>query len=88
MATDLFYLPVTELARLLEGRRISAVELLQALVARTRAVEGRVKAFNSRDEAGALAAAAAADARRAAGLTRPAVSRSQASQCGTGQIVL
>jgi aspartyl-tRNA(Asn)/glutamyl-tRNA(Gln) amidotransferase subunit A len=70
MATELFYQPVAELARLLEGRKISAVELLQALAARTTAVEGRVQAFNSRDEAGALALAAASDARRAAGQAR------------------
>jgi hypothetical protein len=37
------------------------------VIARTKAVEPRIKAFNSFDEADALAQAAASDARRAAG---------------------
>ncbi len=43
---------------------------MQAVIARTRAVEPAVHAFNSCDEADALAQAAASDARRAAGQSR------------------
>ena len=67
MPEALHDLTLTELSALLAARRISAVELLQAVIARTRAVDGRVRAFNSFDEADALAQAAASDARRAAG---------------------
>ncbi|MDI1250823.1 MAG: Asp-tRNA(Asn)/Glu-tRNA(Gln) amidotransferase subunit GatA [Lacunisphaera sp.] len=70
MAADLIHLPAAALAALLDANKISSVELVQALVARQQAVDGRVKAFNSLDEAGALALAAAADARRAAGQAR------------------
>ena len=65
MSNELIFKPVAELAHLLEHRKISSVELVQAFAVRTQAVDGRVKAFNSRDEAGALAAARAADERRA-----------------------
>jgi aspartyl-tRNA(Asn)/glutamyl-tRNA(Gln) amidotransferase subunit A len=70
MADDLIFQPAAALAALLAARKISAVELLQAFAARTAAVDGRVRAFNSRDEDGALVLAAAADARRAAGQAR------------------
>ena len=70
MSSGIIYQSVAALAAQLEGKRITAVELMQACAARTNAVEGRVKAFNSRDEAGALALAAASDARRAAGQAR------------------
>ncbi|HEY8994750.1 MAG TPA: Asp-tRNA(Asn)/Glu-tRNA(Gln) amidotransferase subunit GatA [Lacunisphaera sp.] len=70
MARDLTYLSATRLAAMLDGREISAVELLQSCVARTRSVDARVRAFNSRDEAGALASARASDERRAAGQAR------------------
>ena len=70
MADSIIFKPVAELSALLGTGKISSVELLQAFAARTSAVDGRVKAFNSRDEAGALALAAAADARRAAGQAR------------------
>ena len=56
MTAELIFKPVAELATLLETGKISSVELVQAFIARTQAVDGRVKAFNSRDEAGALAA--------------------------------
>lgn len=61
---------IAELSARLERRELSAVELMQALIARTKAVEPRVHAFNSFDEADALAQAAASDARRAAGQAR------------------
>ncbi|HVU15353.1 MAG TPA: Asp-tRNA(Asn)/Glu-tRNA(Gln) amidotransferase subunit GatA [Candidatus Didemnitutus sp.] len=67
MSDDLHYQSISELAARLERRALSAVELCQAVIARTRAVEPRVRAFNSTDEADALAQAAASDARRAAG---------------------
>ena len=70
MADELIFRPVAELAALLDAKNISSVELLQACIARQRSVDSRVKAFNSLDEAGALALAAAADARRAAGQAR------------------
>ena len=70
---DLIFKPATELAALLEARKISSVELTQAFVDRARAVEERVKAFNSFDEADVLAQARASDERRAAGRARGAL---------------
>jgi len=70
MNTELFFKPATELADLLGAGKLSAVELTKAVVNRTKAVEARVKAFNSFDEADALVQAAASDARRAAGQAR------------------
>ena len=61
MADELIFRPVAELAALLDAKKVSSGELLQAFVARRQAVDGRVKAFNSLDEAGALALAAAAE---------------------------
>jgi aspartyl-tRNA(Asn)/glutamyl-tRNA(Gln) amidotransferase subunit A len=70
MADEFIYQSASQLAAQLAAGKISAVELLQACLARTKAVDGRVKAFNSFDEAGALALAKAADERRAAGQAR------------------
>ncbi len=70
MAADLHYQSASELAALLATGKLSSVGLMQACLARTRAVDGRVKAFNSLDEAAVLAQAQAADARRAAGQAR------------------
>lgn len=70
MAADLIHLPAAGLAALLDAKKITAVELVRTFIARKQAVDSRVKAFNSLDEAGALALAAAADARRAAGQAR------------------
>jgi aspartyl-tRNA(Asn)/glutamyl-tRNA(Gln) amidotransferase subunit A len=67
MAPDLFFSTIAELSEGLSARRFSAVELAQAVASRTRAIEGRVRAFNSFDEQGLLEAARASDARRAAG---------------------
>jgi aspartyl-tRNA(Asn)/glutamyl-tRNA(Gln) amidotransferase subunit A len=70
MSSELHYQSAVELAALLEAKQMSAVELTQAVIARTKAVDGRVQAFNSYDEADALAQARASDARRAAGQAR------------------
>jgi aspartyl-tRNA(Asn)/glutamyl-tRNA(Gln) amidotransferase subunit A len=70
MGSDLIFKSATELAALLNARQLSSVELATELVARTRAVDGRVQAFNSFDEADVLAQARTADARRAAGQAR------------------
>jgi aspartyl-tRNA(Asn)/glutamyl-tRNA(Gln) amidotransferase subunit A len=70
MAGELFFKTVGELAGELASGRLSSVELTRAVIDRTRAVDGRVRAFNSFDEAGALAQAAVSDRRRAAGEAR------------------
>ncbi|MBI5382013.1 MAG: Asp-tRNA(Asn)/Glu-tRNA(Gln) amidotransferase subunit GatA [Opitutae bacterium] len=67
---ELFHQPVAALADQLAAKKLSAVELMQAVIARTEAVESRVKAFNSFDAADALARARASDERRAAGQSR------------------
>ncbi|MBS0632959.1 MAG: Asp-tRNA(Asn)/Glu-tRNA(Gln) amidotransferase subunit GatA [Verrucomicrobia bacterium] len=67
MSSELFYQPITALAAALAEKKLTAVELTQAVIARTKATEPRIHAFNSHDEADALAQAAASDARRAAG---------------------
>ena len=70
MSPELVYQPIVALTAALEGKKLSAVELMQAIIARTKAVEPRVRAFNSSDEADALAQAVASDARRTPGQTR------------------
>lgn len=67
MPAELFHRTIAELAAQLDAKSLSSVELTQAVIARTKAVEPRVRAFNSYDEADALAQATASDARRAAG---------------------
>ncbi len=67
MSSELFHQSITSLAAALDAKKLTSVELTQAVIARTKAVEPRVHAFNSCDEADALAQAAASDARRAAG---------------------
>ena len=65
MSEQLCYSTIGELSRLMERGELSAEELTRAVVARTKAVDGRVRAFNSFDEADALAQARASDRRRA-----------------------
>ena len=67
MSAELFFQRIAQLAAALDARKLSSVELTRAIIARTKAVDARVRAFNSSDEADALAQAAASDARRAAG---------------------
>ncbi|WP_414662386.1 Asp-tRNA(Asn)/Glu-tRNA(Gln) amidotransferase subunit GatA [Horticoccus sp. 23ND18S-11] len=67
MPAELFHQSIADLSAQLSAGSLSAVELTKAVLARTRAVEPSVHAFNSCDEADALAQAAASDARRAAG---------------------
>ena len=66
----LHFQTIATLADQLAAKRISAGELAQAVLARTKLTEPRVHAFNSFDEADALLGAAASDARRAAGQAR------------------
>jgi aspartyl-tRNA(Asn)/glutamyl-tRNA(Gln) amidotransferase subunit A len=75
VADDLFHQTVGELSARLARKELSSVELTQAVIARTHAVEGRVQAFNSFDEADALAQAEASDARRAAGRAKGSAGR-------------
>lgn len=70
MSYPLHFQSIAELSGRLARRELSAVELMQALIARAKAVEPRLHAFNSRDETDALAQAAASDARRTAGQSR------------------
>lgn len=70
MSSELHFHTITDLADALQSGRLTSVELTNAVIARTKAVEPRVHAFNSFDEADALAQAAASDARRAAGQAR------------------
>jgi aspartyl-tRNA(Asn)/glutamyl-tRNA(Gln) amidotransferase subunit A len=70
MADAPFYQSIGELSGALAARRISAVELAEAVIARTREVDGRVHAFNSFDPEDALRQARASDERRAAGASR------------------
>jgi aspartyl-tRNA(Asn)/glutamyl-tRNA(Gln) amidotransferase subunit A len=67
---DPYYQSAGELSARLARKELSSVELTRAVIARTRAVEDQVRAFNSFDEADALAQAEASDARRVAGQTR------------------
>ena len=67
--SDLHDLGVAELGRLLETRDVSSVELTRRLLDRIEAADGDLGAFVHVDAAGALAQAAAADARRMRGET-------------------
>jgi aspartyl-tRNA(Asn)/glutamyl-tRNA(Gln) amidotransferase subunit A len=67
MSAELHYQTIAELSARLGRGELTSVALTQAVLARTSAVEPRVGAFNSRDEADALRQAAASDARRASG---------------------
>jgi aspartyl-tRNA(Asn)/glutamyl-tRNA(Gln) amidotransferase subunit A len=64
VAEPIFYSTISELSRLMDRGGLSAVELMQAVISRTKEVDGRVGAFNSFDEGDALAQARASDERR------------------------
>src|SRR5687768_7713860 len=70
MSSELFFQSVVQLSAALAAKQLSAVELTQAVIARTKAIDPRVRAFNSFDEADALEQARASDDRRAAGQAR------------------
>jgi aspartyl-tRNA(Asn)/glutamyl-tRNA(Gln) amidotransferase subunit A len=65
--SDLTRLTAAQLAAAVASGDVSAVEVTQAHLDRIHAVDGRVHAFLHLDETGALEAARAVDARRAAG---------------------
>jgi aspartyl-tRNA(Asn)/glutamyl-tRNA(Gln) amidotransferase subunit A len=67
MSADLIRLTAADTAAKIAAGEVSAVEVTQAHLDRISAVDGDVHAFLHVDTAGALAAAAAVDARRAAG---------------------
>ncbi|HEU5079670.1 MAG TPA: Asp-tRNA(Asn)/Glu-tRNA(Gln) amidotransferase subunit GatA [Opitutaceae bacterium] len=69
MSSELHYKTACELAEMLGGKQISAVELTEAVIARTKKVDTKVRAFNSFDEENALAQARASDDRRSRGLS-------------------
>lgn len=65
--SDLHFKTITELSAMLEAGETTSVELTQAIIDRTTAVDDKVKAFLSYDADDALAQARASDERRAAG---------------------
>jgi aspartyl-tRNA(Asn)/glutamyl-tRNA(Gln) amidotransferase subunit A len=65
VSEELCYSTISELSGRLGRGELSAVELMRAVIARTKEVDGRVGAFNSFDEGDALAQALASDGRRA-----------------------
>lgn len=69
MTGELIFKPVSELSALLEKKEITSVELMQAFIDRTRAVDDKVKAFLHFDAEDALAQARASDERRSEGKT-------------------
>ena len=64
---DLYFKTISELADILASGETSSVEITQAVIDRTAAVEDRVKAFLHTDTNDALKQAKASDQRRAAG---------------------
>jgi aspartyl-tRNA(Asn)/glutamyl-tRNA(Gln) amidotransferase subunit A len=70
MSSELCFQSIADLSAQLSAKKISAIELTEAVVARTQALEPRIRAFNSFDPADALAQARASDARRATGQDR------------------
>ncbi len=67
LSATLYDLTATQAARLVRERTVSPVELVEALLARGRAVDGRVLAWETLDADGALRAARGAEAALAAG---------------------
>lgn len=71
MSQDLIELGVSEAAEALANKTVTSEELVQALLARSDALEPSLNALTWHDAEAALAEARAADAARAAGDTRP-----------------
>jgi len=67
LPATLYDLTATQAARLVRDRTVSPVELVEALLARGRTVDGRVLAWETLDADGALRAARGAEAALAAG---------------------
>ena len=67
---EIFQESIARMAGELASGRLSSADLVKAHIARIRATDGRVRAFNSFDAADALAQAGSSDKRRAAGETR------------------
>lgn len=70
MADEITFSSLTDLADRLVSGQLSAVEITQACINRTGAIDEQVRGFNSTDAEDALAQARAADERRAAGQSR------------------
>ena len=70
--SELYFKTIAELATALEAGETTSFELTRAIIDRTEAVDGQVKAFLSFDGEDALAQAKASDERRAAGRRVPA----------------
>ena len=70
MASSLPFQNLTDIADQLASGQVSSIEVTQAVIDQTQAVDDRVNAFISTDSADALAQATAADQRRAAGESR------------------
>jgi aspartyl-tRNA(Asn)/glutamyl-tRNA(Gln) amidotransferase subunit A len=71
VAADPLHSTIADLSGRLGRGELSSAELMKAVIARTKAVDGRVKAFNSFDEEDALAQARASDERRSKGTAGP-----------------
>ena len=69
MSDELHFKTATELRGLLDEKSISSEELIQDVVARTKATDDKVKAYLDTNEEEALELAKASDERRAAGQT-------------------
>jgi len=67
MTQELCFLPATELAAMIRSRRVSAVEVMRAHLARIEKVNPRVNAIVTLDAEGALAQAKKADQKQARG---------------------
>ena len=67
MSSEPFFRSIGELSAALARGELSSVDLMRSVIARTEAVEPKVRAFNSFDREDALAQARSSDLRRAAG---------------------
>lgn len=69
MIHDLCFKSAVELSQLLARKEVTSVEIMQSFIDRTKALDGKVKAFLSTDPEDALNQAKASDERRAKGTT-------------------